>query len=938
MEFQCISWYASDVESDLDEELMQYKIYIFGRTKEGKSICVNTKFNPYFFVECPQTWTTGDLQYFKRYIIEKLRYAGEKDHETYTLESADFVTRKKFYGFTNNENFKFIRLIFTSKKAFTKCTYILSPKSFVKWKEPALNISGIGAIKPMTLYESNIDPMLRFCHIQDIKPAGWANLKNFKFTKVNKISSCDIEIEINSWKDIIGSNREDIAPFVQASFDIETYSYDGSFPDPTDDRCPCIQIATTFQRFGENESYKKHLLNLGTIDDIDGVDVIACETEKELLEKWSEIIVKEDVDVLIGYNIWGFDLHYMYTRAEKKEAFNFFQLGRFLDTNSLCKEASFSSGAYGDSDYLMVDTLGRFQIDLLVVMKREHKLSSYSLNNVAEHFLKDKKVDMPYKEMFKKYKGTSADRKEIGIYCIHDTNLPLKLVNKLAILPNMIEMAKATWVPPSFLIERGQGIKVFSQILQMTRQHNMLVVTLKKTNNTETQAYEGATVLGAKSGAYMDTPITGLDFASLYPTIMRAHNLCHSTLIMDSKYDNIENIEYKEIDGYKFVQNVEGILPKMLKTLATNRKQAKKDMTQASKNNDSFMKSVYNGKQLAFKVSMNSIYGFTGAMIGMLPCKPVASCTTSIGRQMIDQTKELVELWYPGAEVVYGDTDSVMVKFDTGNLKGKEALEKCFKLGEEAAEKISETFKKPIELEFEKVYFPYLLFSKKRYAGLMYTNPKKPDYIDAKGIQIVRRDNCKYVRDVSKNVLDTIMYDLDIKSAIDIAKKAATDLLKNKIIINDLVVSKSLRRINYWKTRIDIPKNAKYIKCNGFYLTHEYSNANLPHITVAIKREEREPGTGPKSGDRVPYVFIDTGNKKDLQYLKAEDPEYAVKHKCQPDLQYYMEHGLRSPLESLFSVFIDKPYEVLFKDIVQQRSIEKNMQVDLYEFLDLSNI
>jgi DNA polymerase elongation subunit (family B) len=1079
--------------------------------------------------------------------------------------------------------------------------------------------------------------MLRFAHIQDIQMAGWSTIEPKKFYELKqKKHYVSNEYFVNLWRDIKSSDKQSIAPLIQASFDIETYSHDGGFPDPKDKGCPVIQIATTLQKFGENKPYKRSLLSLGTCDpkpliSIENIELQCFETEAELLNAWGKLVRNEDIDILIGYNIWGFDLWYLHVRATMCDAVDFFELGRVINKESTLKAASFSSGAYGDSDYQMVDTLGRFQIDLLVIMKREHKLTSYSLNAVSEHFLKDKKVDMPYKLMFEKYKGTNEDRAEIAVYCVKDTDLPLALINKLAIVPNMIEMSKATWVPMSYLIERGQGIKVFSQILYQTRHENMLVVTLNRDGAIEQEPYEGATVLQALKGAYMDTPITGLDFASLYPTIMRAHKLCHSTYVNNNDYDNIEGVEYITVDGHRFAQNSEGILPKMLRTLATNRKQAKKDMAKAENDGNKFMKAVYNGKQLAFKVSMNSIYGFCGALVGFLPCKPVASCTTSIGRKMIEQTKNLVEEWYPGATVVYGDsvsgdtplllrhkglvvirtiesltdnytstgnkeygvtdgslevwsdkgwtnikniirhkttkkmykvctscgsvdvtedhslldnnateispvniqlgkkllhtipsigsfreeakmdqskaslfgyiyfyginhgdcitfcdaylfdniisvgkkaytdfvyhvsqeilsihiakmhhfiqftqsipemmfnvdfiarcsfikcipldfkmkytnkldamkcytilrsavrtcyvsyddknmcyfihsnknvlhndeycvnniiqyessdyvydlttenhhfqagvgsmivhnTDSVMVRFDTGKDRGQKALERSFELGVEAADKISATFKAPIELEFEKVYWPYLLFSKKRYAGLMYTKPEKSDYIDAKGIQLVRRDNCPFVKRVSQNVLDTIMYKMDTQGAIKIVQAAAKDLLAYKIKCEDLVVSKSLRRISYVKRKAEIPSGKFYVECNGFYLVHEYKNANLPHLVVSAKHEERESGSGPKSGDRVPYVFIDTGNPKDLQYTKAEDPEYVKANNLKLDVIYYLEHALQSPLESLFELFLENPKETLFSEAMGEFKNQKNKSVDIYEFLGI---
>jgi DNA polymerase delta subunit 1 len=131
------------------------------------------------------------------------------------------------------------------------------------------------------------------------------------------------------------------------------------------------------------------------------------------------------------------------------------------------------------------------------------------------------------------------------------------------------------------------------------------------------------------------------------------------------------------------------------------------------------------------------VYGFTGATIGKLPCLAISSSTTSYGRQMIEKTKELVEKKYTlsngyshDAKVIYGDTDSVMVLFGPGDIA------KCMDLGHEAASYVSSEFIAPIKLEFEKVYYPYLLISKKRYAGLYWTNPLKYDKMDAKGIEV----------------------------------------------------------------------------------------------------------------------------------------------------------------------------------------------------------
>ena len=890
LSFQVLSWDSEDVIDD-DTGETRFRITLFGRNEAGQSVACQTFFEPYFFVEIPSHW--------QKYNAENMIH--DKISKSYhsSISGVSIVHRKRFMGFTNNELFKFARVMFKSKKAWSMSYYILRKDSKYRNK----------------IFEANIDPILRLIHIQNIESAGWVETSEFHEITVGKETSCDIEIKVPKWRTLNPVIKDSIGPLIVASFDIETYSPDRSFPDPesTTNMCPVIQIATTYQRYGEPEPFKRHLLTLKECptDCIDNVDIECVDTERNLLLRWSRSIMENDPDILVGYNIWKFDLSYIYKRVRGLNAEHLFNINRYIDEPSKMYSAKFSSSAYGDNEYDMVYSKGRMQIDLLELYKREHKLVKYSLNAVSEHFLGDVKVDMPIPEMFRRYEeGTPDDIKAIGEYCVKDTELPLRLMGKLSNIPNLVEMAKATCVPMNYLIERGQQIKVFSQITKQTREDDMLVVTIQdgKTNDS----FVGATVLSAKKGPYMDNVVTGLDFASLYPTIMRAHNLCYNTIVLDPKYDDIDGIDYEtiswdEADGrkreYKFVQTHQGVLPKILENLAKSRKKAKKDMADSK---DPFMKSVYNSKQLAFKVSMNSIYGFCAAF--MLPCQPISACVTTIGRNMIDKTKMLVEKWYPKSEVIYGDTDSVMVIFDTGDKTGKDMLRESFRLGEEAADRISKTFKYPIELEFEKCYWPYLLFSKKRYAGLMYTNPETPDYIDAKGIQLVRRDNASFVREISKKVLNMIMYDRAIYEAMECVQEEARRLLDHQVPIDQLIVSKSLRK--------------------------DYRNNKQPHITVAKKIEQRSPGSGPKCGERVPYVFMDTNNNKHLQCDKSEDPTYVIENKLEHkiDVLYYLRHSLISPVESLFELFIDDPAKCLFGDMIMEFEKKRAKQSSITTF------
>merc|ERR1712176_717400 len=147
----------------------------------------------------------------------------------------------------------------------------------------------------------------------------------------------------------------------------------------------------------------------------------------------------------------------------------------------------------------------------------------------------------------------------------------------------------------------------------------------------------------------------------------------------------------------------------------------------------------------------------------------------------------------------------------------------AMKLGEEAADMVSQTFISPIKLEFEKVYCPYLLMNKKRYAGLYWTNPVKYDKLDAKGIETVRRDNCALVRQVVDTVLNKILIDKSVDAAMEYVTKTIGDLLQNKVDLSLLVITKSL----------------------GKGANREDYAAKQAHVELAEKMRKRDPSTAP---------------------------------------------------------------------------------------------
>src|SRR5210317_1865881 len=878
--FQALTWEARDT----DEE---HLISIFGKTEDGKSVCVTTSFDPYFFVKLPRGTTQQDV----KILFNELNRLRENCVTSYSL-----TKQKDVWGFQNNEEFNYMHLNFKTLEARRRINSLFMYNN---------------DFKKYHVYESNLDPVLRLMHRTGIQSTGW--LDTGSDCVRSHLAKVDIDLWCNDWTTLKPVARDDIAPFVVASVDIECNSSTGKFPDADIPGDACFQIAVSLCTFGSDEPYEKVCL---CYKKTEGPGVVSFETEREMLEAFQKYIQKKDVDIITGWNIFGFDLEYIYKRAMfTKCSSSFYNLGKLRGTPTELLLKKLSSSALGDNFLKLLPMSGRFIFDMFHEVKKGYKLDSYKLNEVSKLYLGEQKIDMPPKEMFARF--IEEDPKKLGEvaeYCIKDTLLPHRLMKKLCILLNLLEMAKATWVPLCFLVERGQQIKVFSQLTKKARELGFMVPTIRYGQLPE-EPYEGATVLDAQKGAYY-TPITALDFEALYPSIMMAHNLCYSSYVMNEKeYGNIDGVTYEtfNIGGrtYKFAQNVPTLLPAILLELKEFRKKAKKDMAAAT----GAMKEVYNGKQLAYKISMNSVYGFTGAGKGILPCVPIASTTTCRGREMIEETKNYVEANFPGAKVRYGDTDSVMVEFDVGGRTGEEAVKYSWEIGERAAEECSALFKKPNNLELEKVYWPYFLYSKKRYAAKLWTKGKDDqmhmDYIDIKGLQVVRRDNTPHVREVCKELLDVVLDAPDTGPPKELAKERAIELLSGDVPNEKLILSQSL-------------SDTYKIKGEPVSITSPESvNINQSHVQVVVKMRERKPGSEPQSGDRVPYLLTKTDDPKAKAFEKSEDPKFVEENNISVDYLYYFENKFLNPVCDLLEPLFENPKQEIFGEIIDQHKPKK---------------
>ena len=829
-----------------------------------------TDFLHYLYVAAPVNFQPSDCQGFKTFLETTMA-----QHQP-AIHNVQIVMRENLYGFQGNQKTPYIKITVTDPKYIARLrTSIEQGNANWKgmWKAP----------KGEVLTFDNIQFVLRFMIDTNIAGMSWVQVDPSKYHMIphrDRQSNCQIEAYCH-YRDLIAhpidGEWQKIAPLRVLSFDIECAGRKGIFPEATQD--PVIQIANVVTRYGEEKPFVRNVFAMGDCSLITNTQIFEFdgerfEAEKKMLEAWREFLEKVDPDVIIGYNIANFDFPYLLERAKHLKVGKFPYFTRLKNVMSVAKETNFSSKQMGNRDTKTTNTNGRIQLDLLQLIQRDHQLRSYTLNSVCAHFLNEQKEDVHHTMITELYNGDANSRRRLAVYCLKDAYLPQRLMDKLMCLVNYTEMARVTGVPFNFLLAKGQQIKFLSQMFRKAREQQLIIPSLRSEGTDE--QYEGATVIEPTRG-YYDVPIATLDFASLYPSIIQAHNLCYTTLLNKNA---VEKLDMKKDEDYIVTPNGDlfctakvrkGLLTQILEELLSSRKRAKKEMATET---DPFKKAVLNGRQLALKISANSVYGLTGATVGKLPCLAIASSTTSYGRQMIEKTKQEVEQRYTiangyshDAQVIYGDTDSVMVKF------GPNDLAKAMELGQEAATLVSDKFIKPIKLEFEKVYYPYLLINKKRYAGLYWTNSEKWDKMDSKGIETVRRDNCRLVQTVIETSLRMLLIDRDVQGAQEFVKETIADLLQNKIDMSNLVITKALSKDSY--------------------------EGKQAHVELAKRMKKRDAGSAPALGDRVAYVIV-KGTAGAKNFERSEDPIYVLENNIPIDTRYYLENQLAKPLGRIF--------------------------------------
>lgn len=550
----------SDSDSDDDKSKKpkykksphQYRIQLFGLTTGGATVRVDINdFKPYFFIKVSKKVDKDNLFLLLDYVCSTLK---RPCREKFTYENSlvreecEIARWETLEGFTNGIRHKFVKLVFKSYTAMRRASWQF---------DTPISIAGItNKDYNFIPYEHNIEPYIRFLHEQDIAPAAWVNLN--KYQKLSASSMTVMKYYQASHTDIVPLHEEtSIAPFISAAFDIECMSSTGGFPKASNRDDPVNMICTTFLKYPDKKSFLRVIHTLKPSDPIDGVEIIYCKTEKDLLISWRNLIQGLDPDFIYGYNSNGFDFAYLHERAKMnhcKESFMRMSRDLYEQSNFIVKQLS--SSALGDNVHRFIDMPGRIVLDIMKEIQKEHKLDTFKLDAVAEHFTKENKVDLSPKQMFQNYStGTPDLIREIGIYCLQDTELCHRLQTQLTIIIKAMKMANVCNVPTEYIFFRGQGVKIFSLISKICRSLDILVPLKKKkygmSKEEEEKAkldakFDGALVIETSGGIYHN-PVVVLDFNSLYPSCQIGWNISHDTHVTDKKYSNLPGVEYHDI-------------------------------------------------------------------------------------------------------------------------------------------------------------------------------------------------------------------------------------------------------------------------------------------------------------------------------------------------------------------------------------------------------
>jgi DNA polymerase elongation subunit (family B) len=879
-----------------------------------------------------------------------------------------YSQKEKLYYYRGGKKYPMMTVLFKNMKCMYDCKNKLS-------KPFSVNEIGLLACK---VWETNISPIRKLLTLRNMKYCQWFTIEGIKVTGEDKVSTLEREYVVDRFK-MNPIPLEETSSWVTypkiMSFDIETYSdRHKALPDSYSSKHVVYMISCVTQRVGDPASKITDIILYGDCKHTDMANIIKVNSEVELIDTLSDLVIKYDPDVLTGYNILGYDNPYLDVRL-KRRLREWKPMSRLINEQTKMTSFSWGSSGYGHNEINLLEMDGRIMIDLLPIIRRDYKLPLYNLGFTSNYFLGRTKHPVTAKEMFETYElgqdakhdpnkplkeyineknaliksdpdvnnkiqlfekfhvGQYMNKNDQGItipdddmipnitlqqhafeemkkvveYCVIDSDLVMAMFDKIHCWIGLIEMANVVGVTLVELFTRGQQLRVLSQVYDESAK-DQIVIDERIVPKME---YSGGFVYDPVPGIYHYIPC--LDFKSLYPTVMISHNIDFRTFVPPEMMDKVPDemchvIEWdddvkKKKDGetekddededkdedketgekvhfkFKFIKQefLLGILPRLLVRLISERDAVRGIQKRYKKNTLEWV--VLERRQLALKVSANSMYGALGAQEGgKLPLPEAAACVTAKARESIGKVNKYLES--KGHKIVYGDTDSSMP--DVGITDPK----KAYGMAKEIAKELTALFPAPMQVEDEEVYHTMLCIKKKMYLCVKMTPTGEPilerDQLKIRGVVPARRDNCQYQRDSYLDTAWKILLRRPMMETYDYLVDMCLKLMRREVSWKDLVVIKGLG--SHYK--------------------------NKSYCMKIFSDELCRIGKPAASGDRLEYLIVKTYGVEDTQLLgykmrlpstymeriESDTPERI-------DYEYYMEKTLMNSIQKqLFQV------------------------------------
>ncbi|KAH8802853.1 DNA polymerase-like protein zeta catalytic subunit [Xylogone sp. PMI_703] len=679
------------------------------------------------------------------------------------------------------------------------------------------------------------------------------------------------------------------------------------FPNPEQDEVQCIfwclqSTEDGLERNGAEDGTRLGIVVLSQdgiiakqVGKQSALDIDEETSELDLMIRIVDIVRQYDPDILTGFEVHGSSWGYLIERARLKYDYNL--------CDELSRMKSQSHGRFGKENdrwgFNTTSTIrvtGRHMINIWRAMRSELNLLGYTMENVVFHILQRRIPHYTWADLTKWYTGGKPrDLAKVVNYFVSRVQLDLKILEKNELIARTSEQARLLGVDFYSVFSRGSQFKVESLMFRIAKAENFMLVSPSRKQVGGQNALECLPLVMEPQSAFYNGPVLVLDFQSLYPSVMIAYNYCYSTFL--GRIVNWRGggkmgfTEYKRQrrlleliqdhvniapNGMMYAKPTirKSLLAKMLTEILETRVMVKSGM-QIDKENISLQR-LLNNRQLALKLIANVTYGYSSASFsGRMPCSEIADSIVQTGRETLERAIALihsVKRW--GAEVVYGDTDSLFVY-----LKGR-TKDQAFDIGNEIARTLTNVNPRPIKLKFEKVYFPSVLLAKKRYVGFKYESKDQvePEF-DAKGIETVRRDGTIAEQKIEEKALKILFRTADLSQVKSYFQRQCEKIMKGSVSVQDFCFAREVR-------------------------LGTYSDKGPPPAgaLISTRRMLEDPRAEPQYGERVPYVVI-TGAPGSRLIDRCVAPEELLENdQLELDAEYYISKNLIPPLERIFNL------------------------------------